>query len=98
MKTYDEISQILNEHLPVLQKQFGIARLGVFGSVVRGEQGAVSDVDILVDFSRPIGLIQFMQCESRLSALVGARVDLVTRKALKPYIGERILGEVRYVN
>jgi len=98
MKSYDEINQILHENLPGLQQQFGIARIGVFGSVVRGEQRLTSDVDILVDFSQPIGLIRFMQLESHLAALVGTKVDLVSRKALKPTIGKRILGEVRYVN
>lgn len=57
MKSYNEINHILHEHLPLLREQFGIATLGVFGSVVRGEQGSASDVDILVDFEKPIGLI-----------------------------------------
>lgn len=98
MKTYDEINQILHEHLPMLQHRFGVARIGVFGSVVRGEQRSASDVDILVDFDRPIGLINFMQLESHLAILVGSKVDLVSRRALKPHIGKRILDEVRYVN
>jgi uncharacterized protein len=98
MKSYSEINHILHENLPQLQQQFGIARLGVFGSVVRGEQGDTSDVDILVDFVQPIGLIRFMQLESHLASLVGTKVDLVSRKALKPTIGRRILDEVRYVN
>lgn len=98
MKSFKEINNILHEHLPSLREQFGIARLGVFGSVVRGEQSPASDVDILVDFEQPIGLIRFMQLESHLATLVGSKVDLVTRKALKPTIGKRILAEVRYVN
>ena len=98
MKSYNEINNILHEHLPSLREQFGIASLGVFGSVVRGEQSPASDVDILVDFNQPIGLIRFMQLESRLATLVGSKVDLVSRKALKPTIGKRILAEVRYVN
>ncbi|RPJ04299.1 MAG: nucleotidyltransferase [Deltaproteobacteria bacterium] len=98
MKSYNEINHILHENLPFLRKQFGIASLGVFGSVVRGEQGSGSDVDILVDFNQPIGLVRFMQLETCLAELVGAKVDLVSRKALKPNIGRRILDEVRYVN
>jgi predicted nucleotidyltransferase len=98
MKTYEEINKILHEHLPMLQHRYGIGRIGVFGSVVRGEQSSASDVDILVDFDRPIGLINFMQLESYLALLVGSKVDLVSRKALKPHIGKRILDEVRYVN
>lgn len=98
MKSYSEINHILRQHLPSLRRQFGIDRIGVFGSVVRGEQNLASDVDILVDFEQPIGLIRFMQLESHLAALVGTKVDLVSRKALKPTIGKRILDEVRYVN
>lgn len=98
MKSYNEINNILHTHLPSLREQFGVASLGVFGSVVRGEQGPASDVDILVDFKQPIGLIRFMQLESHLASLVGSKVDLVSRKALKPTIGKRILAEVRYVN
>jgi hypothetical protein len=65
--------------------------------VVRGEQGAGSDIDILVEFERPIGFVRFMRLEKRLAELVGMPVDLVTKKALKPHIGKRILQEVRYV-
>ena len=98
MKSYNEINHILHEHLPSLREQYGIASLGVFGSVVRGEQGLASDVDILVEFLQPISLIRFIQLELRLATLVGSKVDLVSRKALKPHIGKRILDEVRYVN
>ena len=65
--------------------------------MVRGEQGACSDIDILVEFERPIGFVRFMRLEKRLAELVGMPVDLVTKKALKPHIGKRILQEVRYV-
>jgi predicted nucleotidyltransferase len=98
MKSLDEINGILHDHLPELKGQFSLARIGIFGSVVRGEQRSDSDVDILVDFSRPIGLLAFMRLEHRLQELLGVRVDLVSSKALKPYIGRRILDEVRYVS
>ncbi len=73
-------------------------RIGLFGSFARGAQRIGSDVDLLVEFSRPIGFIRFIQLENRLSELLGAKVDLVTRSALKPHIGKRILDEVQYVN
>jgi hypothetical protein len=98
MKSFDEINGILHDHMPELKNQFGLARIGIFGSVVRGEQQSASDVDILVDFARPVGFLGFMRLERRLQELLGARVDLVSSKALKPYIGRRILDEVRYVN
>jgi uncharacterized protein len=70
--------------------------LGSAGSVVRGDQGAGSDIDIFVEFERPIGFVRFMRLEKRLADLVGMPVDLVTKKALKPHIGKRILQEIRY--
>lgn len=80
-----------------MRSEFGVVGIGIFGSVVRGEQGAGSDIDILVEFERPVGFVKFARLEKRLAALVGMPVDLVTRKALKPHIGARILQEVRYV-
>jgi uncharacterized protein len=80
-----------------LHAEFGVAEIGIFGSVVRGEQDAASDVDLLVEFDRPIGFVRFMRLEKRLAELLGMPVDLVTKKALKPHIGKRILKEVRYV-
>ena len=56
-----------------------------------------SDIDILVEFERPVGFVRFMRLEKRLAELLGMPVDLVTKKALKPHIGKRILQEVRYV-
>ena len=75
-------------------RSFDIESLGLFGSYIRGEQDSTSDVDILVEFIENPGLIGFMTLENRLSDLLGAKVDLVMKDALKPGIGERILKEV----
>ena len=50
-------------------------------------------MDILVEFNRPVGFFKFLEMEERLSERLGARVDLVTKAALKPRIGRRILSE-----
>ena len=71
--------------------------IGVFGSYVRGAQRADSDLDILIEFERPVGFVKFLRLENRLSELLGVRVEMVTKKALKPFIGKRILQEVIYV-
>jgi uncharacterized protein len=97
MNSIDHIMRIIAEHRDQLRSEFGVVGIGIFGSVVRGEQGAGSDIDILVEFERPIGFVRFMRLEKRLADLVGMPVDLVTKKALKPHIGKRILQEVRYV-
>jgi len=98
MKPIEEIKGILTEHKEELRERFRVREIGVFGSYVRGEQRKRgSDIDILVEFEEPIGLFEFMDLEEYLSNLLGRKVDLVSRKALKPRIGEYILKEVVYV-
>lgn len=94
MQDMESIKQILLAHKGELRERFKVKDIGVFGSYVRGEQKRNSDVDLLVEFSEPVGLFEFMALENYLSELLGVRVDLVSKKALKPHIGERILGEV----
>lgn len=71
----------------------GVRSLDLFGSVARGEARADSDVDLLVEFDHPIGLFHFFHVQQRLEAILGARVDLVMRDAVKPQLRERILAE-----
>ena len=94
MKTLDEIREILKDNRDALKEQFGVSQLGLFGSFLRDEQNPESDLDILVDFDEPVGLFKFMDLNDQLEKLIGMKVDLVTRGALKPHIGKRILSEV----
>ena len=93
MTEKEEIFAVLRAALPDLKRRWPISSLAVFGSVARGEASAASDVDVLVDFARPLALSEFLALEDVLSVLVKRRVDLVSRAALKPYIGHRVLGE-----
>ena len=68
--------------------------MGVFGSYTRDEQSPSSDLDLLVTFHEPPSLLRFIELENYLSDLLGVKVDLVMKDALKPRIGERILNEV----
>jgi len=61
---------------------------------VRGEAKEDSDVDILVEFEKPIGFFKFLELEEYLSDLIGKKVDLVSKKALKPHVGKYILEEL----
>lgn len=97
LKDVDRIRRILARHKGELRERFGVKDIGVFGSYVKGEQRKGSDVDVLVEFEEPVGLFEFIALEDCLSDLLGVKVDLVSRKALKPRIGERILKEVVYV-
>jgi len=66
------------------------------GSASTERSPAASDIDILVEFSRPVGFFAFLELEEYLSLRLGAPVDLVTPDALKPAIRERVAAEVAY--
>jgi len=97
MEKVEEVKRILAGHKRELRQRFKVKSIGVFGSFVRGEERKASDVDVLVEFVEPVGFFEFIALEDYLSGLLGVRVDLVSKKALKPRIGERVLKEVAYV-
>ena len=88
----DEVMRRLAEGRSSLAP-FGVVSLFLFGSVARGEESANSDVDLLVEFERPVSLIAFARLRRVLSGLLGCRVDLVTRGALKRQLRDEILAE-----
>ncbi len=71
----------------------GVHSLALFGSVARGDAGAASDVDLLVDFDQPIGLFHFSRVQRRIEEILGCRVDLVMRGAVKRQLRDRIFAE-----
>lgn len=93
MNEKDHVLATLRAALPELRGQWPIARLALFGSVARDDATVSSDLDILVEFDRPLTLSAFLALEARLSELAHRRVDLVSRRALKPFIGARVLEE-----
>ncbi len=93
MKKEDIIKKI-SKPLPLLKDKYHIKSMGIFGSYVRGEEKKDSDLDILVEFQEPIGLLKFIELENDLSDMIGIKVDLVSKKALKSRIGSYILKEV----
>lgn len=93
----NEIKEILKQNKKELKNKYKIKKIGVFGSYVRGEEKKRSDIDILVEFAEPVGLFEFMDMEEYLEKLLGVKVDLVSKKALKPRIGQHILKEVVYI-
>ena len=97
MKKIEEIKQALGKHKKEINRKFKVKNIGIFGSYLRDEQKKKSDIDILVEFKEPIGLFEFMDLEEYLQTLLGAKVDVVSKKALKPRIGEYILREVMYI-
>lgn len=95
MKKREEIKEILKGFKPILRERFKVKQIGIFGSYVRGEESEESDVDILVEFSEPIGW-EFIDLMEFLEKILGRKVDLVTVRALKPQIKDKILKEVVY--
>lgn len=98
MKTSADIEKILKSNINNLKRDYNLNSLGIFGSFIRDEQNQKSDVDLLVDFKKPISLIKFIKLENDLSKILGIKVDLVMKDALKPAIGKRILDEIKYVS
>ena len=88
----DEALAILKSHKQELIK-FDVKSLAIFGSVARDEAGPESDVDILVEFAKPIGLFEFVRLKIYLEKLLQRKVDLVTPDALKERMREQILKE-----
>jgi hypothetical protein len=89
-----QLIETLRRQLPLLIERYQVESLGVFGSYIRSEQSAGSDLDILVSFREPPGLLNFIEMENYLSDVLGIKIDLVMKDSLKPHIGERILREV----
>lgn len=83
----------LRDLLPELQERYAVDTLEVFGSQARGDAGHRSDIDVLVTFRETPDLLTFIALEDELSDQLGARIDLVMRRSLKPRLRDRILAE-----
>jgi len=90
----EDVLQILKQKNTELTKQFGVESLLMFGSVARNEATQTSDVDLLVEFNRPVGYFGLFALQDYLEKLLGCSVDLGTPNSLKPYIKKRIEGEL----
>ena len=66
----------------------------IFGSFARGEQTAKSDIDILAEFSEPIGLLHFFEVRAYLEGILGRKVDLAVEDSIRPEMRERIRREM----
>lgn len=93
----EKIIQTINLQLPFLRDRYNVKNLGIFGSVARNEGKEESDIDIVVEFESPIGFLDFIRLENFLSKILQRKVDLISKKAIKPALKESILKEVIYV-
>ena len=91
-----DIEITLKELKPFLADEYFISHIGYFGSYSSGDQTEESDIDILVEFSKPIGR-KFFTLESYLEKVLGKKIDLVTIGALKHQLKDIILDQVKFV-
>jgi len=91
------VLQILRQKNAELTKKFGVKSLSLFGSIARNEATSASDVDLLVEFNRPVGYFGLFALQDYLEDLLGCPVDLGTPDSLKPYIRDRIMGDLIHV-
>jgi uncharacterized protein len=89
----DQALEILSSHLEEIRQRFDVDSLALFGSVVRGQADAESDLDILVEYAKTPGLFGFLDLKEYLENLFNRPVDLVTVNALKKQLREKILAE-----
>jgi predicted nucleotidyltransferase len=92
-------TQVDGPSLAAVCRRYGVKELSLFGSVARGEACPDSDIDIMVEFEPGvrIGLIKFESLVEELESLAGRRVDLVTRRGLKPWVRPQVLRDARVV-
>ncbi len=96
VQTKEDVLSIIEENRDKI-KTFGVKKIGLFGSFVRGEQDANSDVDLLVEFERGQKTFDnFIQLSFFLEDVLKRRVELVTAESLSPYILPHIIKEVEY--
>ncbi len=96
MKSLSTILSLILKNKPVLQKKYPIKTIGVFGSVARGDNKENSDVDILVEFEKPIG-IEFIDLANELESILHQKVDLISKTGIKPKYLKIIEKDLHYV-
>ncbi|HBF87947.1 MAG TPA: nucleotidyltransferase [Bacteroidales bacterium] len=96
MITRNEILAKLKDLKPILRKDYSVKEIGLFGSFSDNTFSDISDIDILVEFEKPIGW-RFFTLELFLEKTFGRKIDLVTKNALKEQIKDRILSQVKFV-
>ncbi|MHA1521772.1 MAG: nucleotidyltransferase family protein [Promethearchaeota archaeon] len=96
MISKSQIIKILRTHNEMLSKTYNVKKIGLFGSFVKNFETESSDIDLLVDFTKPITIFEFIDLEDFLTQKMGRKVDLVSEKGLKSLLKPYILGEVIY--
>lgn len=97
MKTRKEVEETLKRYKPSLRDKFKVKEIGIFGSIIRGEQTEKSDIDILVDFEEGADLFHLVGLALFLEEKLNRKVDVVPKRALREEIAESVLKEVVFL-
>ena len=92
MRSHKKIEEIIKQHKKDLAEKYKVKEIGLFGSYVRGRQGKRSDVDILVEFEEVSALFKFIELEGHLEGILGLKVDLARKEAIRKELKDRILS------
>lgn len=96
MNELTTIKAVLAQLKPELIEKFHVSSIGLFGSVVREDFSSLSDIDIIVDFNRPIG-IEFVDLADYLEKKLEKRIDLVSKNGIRQKYYQQIQPEIVYV-
>ena len=88
-----EVLRLLHKERRTLIGRYDVASLSLFGSVARDQAGPDSDVDLLVEFAHPVGLLHFIELQQHLEAILGYKVDLGTARSLRHPLKEQVMKE-----
>jgi uncharacterized protein len=98
MTKKQDVIQLIRQHERELNERYGVKSLALFGSVVRDEANPASDIDLLVEFDRPVGLFGLFALQDRLEEILGCKVDLGTPDSLKARLRASVISEMEYVS
>lgn len=93
MKKLEELKKIISEHKQGLEQKYKVKRIAIFGSYARNQQKEESDIDILVEFNEPVGLIHLVSLENYLSDILGIKTDVIPREDIRKELKDVILKE-----
>ena len=100
MLTKETITRLIQDNYPHLATEYGVKRIGLFGSYAKDIPGETSDIDLVVEFERPIGF-KFIALSDYLENLLGRRVDILTPTGIQDiridYIAQNIQESIVYV-
>ncbi|MEK7079619.1 MAG: nucleotidyltransferase family protein [Patescibacteria group bacterium] len=96
MSKLEDLRETIKRHRQELEQKYKIKTIAIFGSYARGEETEESDVDILVEFDEPVGLL-FVHLADYLEEILGLKVDLLTPDAIKPNRKKYIMEDLTYV-